>query len=107
MKPLLPTLKEKKRYLVFEVVSKKPVKLNKVELMNKIHDFLGILSSSKAGIQLIKTKGNRGILRVSHKYVDHLKSALLFIKDLSDQDVILNTVTVSGILKKVEQRGGF
>ena len=108
LKVILPTLKEKKRYVVFEIISKKPMtdyKTISAQIMSKSQEFLGVLGMAKAGIQLIpkfNKKSQRGLLRVNHNYVDEVKSALAFVEDIQQIPVTIHTVGVSGILKKAE-----
>ena len=111
IKPVLPSLREKKRYLVFEVISKQ-----KVENFNEIKDsiigsalgFLGQLGMAKAGAIILKDKWNkelqRGIIKVNHKQVDHLKAAFAFIEKIDGKEAIVKSVGVSGILKKAENK---
>ena len=111
IKPLLPSLREKKRYLAFEVISKQKIKdFNKVSdaVMNAGLGFLGQLGMAKAGAIILKDKWNnelqRGIIRVNHKHVDNLKAALTFVENIDNKEVIVKSVGVSGILKKAENR---
>lgn len=110
IKPLLPSLREKKRYLAFEVLSKSKITdfdaVSKAILQNST-EFLGQLGMSKAGIMILKDKYNqnsqRGIIRVNHKNIDNLKAALTMIDDINNNDVIVKSIGVSGILKKAEK----
>ena len=111
LKPILPSLREKKRYLAFEVISKK--KINKGEdVSNAIRhyslQFLGQLGAAKAGIMVLDNKWNqhlqRGIMKVSHKHVDNARASLMFINKVNDNDVIFRSLGVSGILKKAERK---
>jgi ribonuclease P/MRP protein subunit POP5 len=107
LKPILPSLREKKRYLAFKIMSEdkigdfQPV-LN--ALNTSIYSFMGELGAAKAGILPMADKydnvNQTGIIRVSHKYVDELKSALMLIKEINGNQVIVKTAGVSGILKK-------
>ena len=111
LKPVLPSLREKKRYLAFEVISRE-----KVNDYNAVSDviwhcslqFLGQLGVAKAGIMVLNNKWNpntqRGIIKVSHKHVDDVKAALMFADKIEDKDVIFRSLGVSGILKKAESR---
>ena len=111
LKPILPSLREKKRYLVFEVISKKQI-ANASVVYGALHtstiELLGSLGASKAGIMFLKDKYNqdlqRGMIKVNHKYVDHLRSALLMVEKIDNTDVIVKSVGVSGILNKAEQK---
>ncbi|MBI2653063.1 ribonuclease P protein component 2 [Candidatus Woesearchaeota archaeon] len=111
LKPVLPSLREKKRYLVFEVISKE--KINEAELVSKAiwhHSlqFLGQLGAAKAGIIVLNNKWDqqlqRGIVKVSHKHVDAVKAALTFADKINNEEVIFRSIGVSGILKKAESK---
>ncbi|MBL7054584.1 hypothetical protein ISS05_02410 [Candidatus Woesearchaeota archaeon] len=111
IKPISPSLREKKRYLAFEVVSKQKIEGFKgvsESIMNSGLMFLGQLGMAKAGAIILKDKWNqemqRGIIRVNHKQVDNLKAALAFVEKIDDKKVIVQSVGVSGILKKAEDR---
>ena len=47
------------------------------------------------------TTKQTGIIRVSHKHVDKLKTALMMIRQIDGTDALVHSVGVSGILKKV------
>lgn len=111
LKPILPSLREKKRYLVFEVISKERIS-NFSLVSNAIQhyslQFLGQLGVAKAGIMPLENKWNpqlqRGVLKVSHKHVDDVKSALVFADKIDNNDVIFKSIGVSGILRKAENK---
>ena len=111
LKPVLPSLREKKRYLVFEVISNK--KITDANLISNAiwHcslQFLGQLGVAKAGLMVLNNKWDaelqRGIIKVSHKHVDAVKAALTFANKIEDTDIIFRSVGVSGILKKAENK---
>ena len=105
-KPVIPSLREKKRYLVFEVISKSKENFKQVSdtINNAILSFLGQLGVGKAGINILEDKWNydkqRGVIRVNNKNIDALKTSLMFVKD----DMIVRSLGVSGILKKAENK---
>jgi len=111
LKSVLPSLREKKRYLVFEVISKEKIK-DAASVSNAIFhsslQFLGQFGVAKAGLIVLNNKWNpelqRGIVRVGHKHVDALKAALVFANKINDQDVIFRSIGISGILKKAENK---
>lgn len=109
IKPILPSLREKKRYLAFEIISQDKIKdftsVNNA-IFNSCFSYLGELTMAKAGIMLLKDKykNNKGIIRVNHKNINNLKSSLMLIKKINKQDVIVRTLGLSGILKKAEKR---
>jgi len=107
----LPTLKEKKRYLVFEIVSDtkfKDFKAVQEQIMQKSLELIGQLGVAKAGIQPLKETWNketqRGIIKVNYKYTDELKSSLSFIKQINNQEVIAKSVITSGVINKAKEK---
>ena len=118
IKPLLPSLREKKRYLAYEVISKSrfydAIHVNKA-ILDAANKFLGNLGMSYAGIIDFKTstkekndkwneKMQRGIMRVNNKHVDNLKASLIFVKNINGKDAIVKSVGASGILRKAQQK---
>lgn len=103
---MMPVLKEKKRYLLFEVIS--PVKFSAEEVKSAVEDglkcFLGELGMAKAGAIFISEKWDparqRGLLRVSHKMVDEAIAALILIKSIKNKEVIFRSIKVTGTVKK-------
>ncbi|RME32240.1 hypothetical protein D6789_00265 [Candidatus Woesearchaeota archaeon] len=103
MKPLLPTMKEKKRYLVYELISKEPLKGRpQHDVISHLRKTLGVFDCARAGVQAVAWDHERqiGTLRVSHRSVDTVKAALLLLTDIKGTKVIPKTRGVSGILKK-------
>jgi len=109
LKPILPSLREKKRYLVFEAISKE--RINDFDAISgKIQDcvlqFIGKFGAAKAGIIVLHNKWDsslqRGIIKVSHKYVDALRASLLFANKIDGNEIIFRSLGVSGILRKAE-----
>lgn len=100
MKPLLPSLKEKKRYVVFEIISgtqKYPEK----EIKEAFRKLFGEVGLSEAGLIFLKNKwkNKRGIIRVNHKNVDRLKASFCMVKGMT-----IKSVGVSGTLKKAQEK---
>ena len=110
IKPILPTLRERKRYLVFEIISDDTFNKNQVSksISDSLLNYIGTKGVSKAGILFLEDKynSNKGIIKVAHKYVDDLKVALMSIKSINKKEVIFKTLGTSGILKKAIQKFG-
>ena len=109
--PFLPSLREKKRYIAYEVISNEKIRsFNLVSnaIINQATQFLGIYGMAKAGMILLENKWNpesqRGIMKVSHSNVDAVKSALMFADKVDDKEVIIRSLGVSGILRKAEEK---
>ena len=112
MKPkiLLPSLKEKKRYLAFELVSEEKIAFEKVKqaIQMEMTILIGNLGLAKAGLMFLDDwENNKGILRINNKMVNETKAALTMIKEIDNQKAIVKSIGVSGILNKLRQKGGF
>ncbi len=107
IKVLTPTLREKKRYLVYSVdyfgkTAQEAVKLK--ETVNKgLLEFLGTEGYAKAGVMFIKGSGKKGILRVDRKYVDNVRTGLMTIQKMGPKDVTFRCLGLSGSVNKADQ----
>jgi RNase P/RNase MRP subunit POP5 len=90
IKPILPSLKEKKRYILYEG------KLSRNAIKQGIKDFIGEYGMAKAGIMFIKSKNNKGIIKTNVKWLEQVKTALSLMKTR------VKPVKVSGTLKKLK-----
>ncbi len=110
VKQVLPTLREKKRYLAFEIISDgriDNVKTVSDAIMAAVYGFIGSLGAGKAGILVLEDKWNsraqKGIIRVGHKHVDQLKGSLTMIEKINNVKVIIRSIGLSGVLNKVNK----
>lgn len=105
MKSLLPSLKEKKRYLVFEIISDSKVSVNRPlnEVISSIKGILGLFESAEAGIMPVDYKQGKGMVKISNKYADKVKASFLFINEIGTQNVIVRSLGVSGMINKARQ----
>lgn len=106
MKALRPSLREKKRYTVFEVLAKKKVK-NFKSVVKAIHcsykELFGTVGLARAGLIILSEENaQKGVIRVNNKFLDHLRAALANIEQVEEENVIVRSVGVSGILKKAK-----
>ena len=106
---LLPSLKPKKRYVVFEI--KSDTLFSALDVKEEVEKalllFFGQLGLAKATPLFLKEryKDNKFIIKVNHKYVDECKSAIILIKKIKNKAVILKSITTSGTLKQANSRG--
>ena len=106
---LLPSLRQKKRYIVFEVISDKKFSKSDVEknVQRALTDFLGQLGTAKAAPMFIGEKFNqaaqRFILKINHKHIDEVKAALTLIKKIKNTPVIIKSLLVTGTIKKANE----
>ena len=107
IQPILPSLRERKRYLAFEIISKdKITDFNKIEeaISSASLQLFGEIGNAKAGMLFLKNKYDqtkqRGLIRVNNKEIDNIRSALTLVKKIDNKEVIIRSIGVSGILKK-------
>ncbi|MBU0456908.1 MAG: Rpp14/Pop5 family protein [Nanoarchaeota archaeon] len=107
---LLPSLKQKKRYVVFEITSNKKFSFTEVKeaVDSAILLFFGQLGIAKSSPMLLKEKFDiekqRFVIKVNHKYVDEIKAALILNKNIKNTPVIIKSLTTSGTLKKASTK---
>lgn len=101
MKRLLPSLREKKRYIVFEYDKTMDTKKITTIVENALERFLGILGMSKANPVVMEDKflDGQGIIRINHAFKDEVIVGLSLIEETS-----VRVIGVSGILKKAETK---
>ena len=106
LKPVIPSLREKKRYVAFEVLSSKSHDVQAVAqaLKRAVLGFVGELGLAKAGMVVLTDNYNpaskRGIVRVSHASLDALKASFTFITAISGIPTSVRSVTASGSIAK-------
>ncbi len=104
MKNLLPTLREKKRYLVFEVLGDATCSSSIAAVDGSFSSLFGSLESASANIKAVKSAGRRCMVSVGRKQVDKLKASLAMVKSINNRKVILRSVGVSGALNAAVSR---
>ena len=111
IKPLLTSLREKKRYLAFEILSEAKIEdFNAVSnaIWAKSLEYLGELGCAKAGILVLPDKydtiGQKGLLKVSNRSLNEVKAALCLIDSINGKRAIVRTTGVSGILRKAHEK---
>ncbi len=107
IKPLKPSLREKKRYIAFEVISKKNFTFLQTSkaILDSVLKYTGIKGLAEMGLVLLKEKyfENKGVIRVSSKKVNSLKAAFTLTKGINKEPVIVRSLGVSGILQKTNK----
>ena len=112
MKAFLPTLKEKKRYLAIEILSRENKKHSFTDISKAIwaalQGFIGSLGAANAGIWFVEDKWRqnvqRGLIRVNNKFIEPLRASLTFINKVDNDNVMVNSVGASGSIKKAEDK---
>ena len=101
-KMLLPTLRERKRYLAFEVLAEKEVQWNSMKraITAAVKEYVGITGLAETGLLFVKNNQNKGLLRTSHTMLNKVKAAMVFITHIDNQKVIIKSIAASGMLNK-------
>jgi ribonuclease P/MRP protein subunit POP5 len=109
LKIIPSTMRERKRYLLVKVEPADSIDRRDLEnaILNSCLQFLGELGTAKAGILVMSDTydGKTVIVKTGHKFVDETKSAISLIKSVADKKVRLSTISVSGSLSKLKQKG--
>ncbi len=104
---LKPSLRQKKRYVLFEIQAAKTFSLAEVSeaVEFSLQRFLGELGMAKASPLLVKEKWHekkqRFVLKVNHTHVDEVKSAVILNKKIKNTPVLIRSIVISGTLKKI------
>jgi RNase P/RNase MRP subunit POP5 len=107
IKGLLPSLKERKRYLAIKVEpldGQQILRNPSEEILLKLKAILGVFDSAEAGIMHVEydAKERIEVIRVSAKMLDKIRAGLLFINELGTQKVVLKSIKVSGMVNRVK-----
>jgi ribonuclease P/MRP protein subunit POP5 len=106
MKPLLPTLKERQRYVLYEVISTHAIDNDISDaLLHRLSEILGIFGMADAGVLSVSydSKTKTGILRCNHDQVVRVKAALTMVTHIGKTPVIIRIRGVSGVLAKAKR----
>ncbi|USG99783.1 ribonuclease P protein component 2 [Thermococcus argininiproducens] len=103
---LPPTLRDKYRYIAFQVIGERPFK--KDEIKRAIWDAalrtLGELGTARTKPWFIKfnEKTQTGIVRCDREYVEELRFAFSLVTEINDSKAIIRSLGVSGTIKRLK-----
>jgi ribonuclease P/MRP protein subunit POP5 len=107
---LLPTLREKKRYVVFRVHSQERLDYPSMHnaAWNSLLNWMGEKELSRANVRIIKNlwdpRQQAGFVQCSPKSVDSVKMGLSLVHQIGDQRVVFQTLGVSGTIRSGKSR---
>jgi ribonuclease P/MRP protein subunit POP5 len=102
---LLPTLREKERYIKFKVISEGPIHYSDLEsaIWNSFLDFYGELGVSELSLWIIKNLWDEGeqvgVIKCNNRSVEKVLAGLGLISRLGDSRIIFKILKVSGTIK--------
>jgi ribonuclease P/MRP protein subunit POP5 len=105
LKFLLPSLREKERYISFQVISEEPIVYEDLEqaVWNVMIDFFGELGVSKTSVWIIKNlydpEKQVGVIRCNNKSVPQVVAGLGLISRLGDVRVTFKILKISGTIR--------
>ena len=98
---ILPSSKEPKRYVKFEIISEEKIFKEEADssLYKKCLEFLGEEKFGQANIICV----NKDIIRVDADYKDELLFAVSLIRGINNKKAVFNTLKTSGNIKKTKR----
>ena len=109
IKPISPSLREKKRYLAAEIIAENNLDFKDIKRMIKesYATLFGTTGVAKAGILFLKDttiNPQRLLIRINNKELNNLRSSLAFVKEIMGKKAIIRSAGVSGTLKKAREK---
>ncbi len=105
LKIVMPTLREKERYVSFQVVSEEPIFYSDLEqaIWSTLLEFYGESGVSKMSVWLVKNlwdeRSQSGVIRCNNKSVEKVLAGLGLVSRLGDNRMIFKILKVSGTIK--------
>ncbi len=98
MKIVPPTMREKKRYLAFELIAEEQVSRDELirEIFSASGGLLGDLGSSECNIWLLAFEDHKGVVSCNRDYVSRTRAALSTITSVKGKRVTFHILGVSG-----------
>lgn len=107
-KTLPPTLRDKKRYIAFQIMGERKFKSREIKnaMWEAFLRVLGELGTAEAKPWFIKfdEKTQTGILRCDRKHVERVRLALTLMTQINGSNVIVKTLGVSGTIKRLKMK---
>ncbi|AKB61942.1 MAG: Rpp14/Pop5 family protein [Methanosarcina mazei] len=106
MKRLLPSLRAKKRYLAFELISEEPASRSDIvkEVMSSASSLLGDVITSDCDIRVLGFENGKGIIQCSHTKVKQTRASLAALTRINGKRATLHVLGVSGTVKRATEK---
>jgi ribonuclease P/MRP protein subunit POP5 len=106
LKRLLPSLRAKKRYLAFELVSEGQVSRSDLvkEVMSSASSLLGDVTASECDIRVLGFEDCKGIIQCSHTKVKETRASLATLTRVGGKRATLHVLGISGTIKKATEK---
>ena len=109
-KILPPTLRERKRYLAYQVVSDQKVEFPEINnvMWYSIVNFMGEKGAAEADVWVIKNtydeKKKMGLIKCAHTAVEDVRTALAFVNKIGENRLIIRVLGISGTMKAAKKK---
>lgn len=106
MKRLLPSLRAKKRYLAFELISEVPVSRSDLvkEIMSSVSSLLGDVTASECDVKVLGFEGSKGIIQCTHTKVKETRASLTTLTRVNGKRVTVHILGTSGTIKRATEK---
>ncbi len=106
MKRLLPSLRAKKRYIAFELISEEPAFRSDVikEVMSSASSLLGDVTASECDIKMLGFEDRMGIIQCSHTRVKEIRASMASLTRINGKRATLHILGTSGTVKRVTEK---
>jgi ribonuclease P/MRP protein subunit POP5 len=106
LEPLLPSLRNRKRYIAVAVISDAPVQRNAfiAAVSQTGCALLGDVGFAGCGVSVLGFENNAGIVKCKHISVSQTIGILAFMTAVDGQKVIVQTLGVSGTVKGAQTK---
>ncbi len=106
MKRLLPSLRAKKRYLAFELISEVPVSRSDLvkEVMSSASSLLGDITASECDIKVLGFEESKGIIQCSHTKVKETRASLTTLTRVNGKRATVHIFGTSGTIKRATEK---
>ncbi|MBT3407927.1 hypothetical protein HOC99_00515 [Candidatus Woesearchaeota archaeon] len=105
IKILKPSLRIKKRYILFKILSKNKINLDQIiiEFKNSILKIIGLFGLNMSGFQIIKKLSDKSniVVKTNTKYLNFIKTIASTIKKVNSEPIIIHSTKTSGVLNKI------
>ncbi|MCK5474040.1 MAG: hypothetical protein KAI53_01425 [Candidatus Aenigmarchaeota archaeon] len=110
LNPLVPVLKERQRYLVFEIISEKTHPLD--EVVDAVW-LCALRMWGDAGVSefsfwipanLYNSKRKRGVVKCNNESVEKVRSSLAMTKQIGSQRAIVHVIGTTGTIKSAKTK---
>ena len=109
-KILPPTLRDRKRYLAYQVVSDSKLEFSEINnaIWYSIMNFMGEKGASEADIWIIKNTYEEerkiGLIKCSHTSVEDVRTALALVQKMGENRMIIRVLGISGTMKAAKKK---